>query len=210
MITLERVSKRFTRADGGVFTALAPTSLQIAAGEIFGLIGPSGAGKSTLLRLINLLERPDAGQVVVEGVVHQAEHVQATNGADRLHRRARSTGDLEGRLGGEFADAEDLHAVTRTGADTSRDQRLDAHVEPPGNGPQGVAGFDGVTLGCVGSQLSERNASRLGGRSGTGCRGGHDQVLRVGGACRPTRRSGGNQSADGNCLYPSSIPAVRP
>ncbi len=67
MITLERVSKRFTRADGGVFTALAPTSLQIAAGEIFGLIGPSGAGKSTLLRLINLLERPDAGQVVVDG-----------------------------------------------------------------------------------------------------------------------------------------------
>ncbi len=67
MITLERVSKRFTRADGGVFTALAPTDLQIAAGEIFGLIGPSGAGKSTLLRLINLLERPDAGQVVVDG-----------------------------------------------------------------------------------------------------------------------------------------------
>ena len=66
MITLERVSKRFTRADGGVFTALAPTSLQIAAGEIFGLIGPSGTGKSTLLRLINLLERPDAGQVVVD------------------------------------------------------------------------------------------------------------------------------------------------
>lgn len=67
MITLKRVSKRFTRADGSVFTALAPTDLQIAAGEIFGLIGPSGAGKSTLLRLINLLERPDAGQVVVDG-----------------------------------------------------------------------------------------------------------------------------------------------
>lgn len=67
MIMLKRVSKRFTRADGGVFTALAPTDLQIAAGEIFGLIGPSGAGKSTLLRLINLLERPDAGQVVVDG-----------------------------------------------------------------------------------------------------------------------------------------------
>ncbi len=59
MIMLKRVSKRFTRADGSVFTALAPTDLQIAAGEIFGLIGPSGAGKSTLLRLINLLERPD-------------------------------------------------------------------------------------------------------------------------------------------------------
>ena len=50
-----------------MFTALAATNLTLQAGDIFGLIGPSGAGKSTLLRLINLLERPDAGQVVVDG-----------------------------------------------------------------------------------------------------------------------------------------------
>ena len=42
-------------------------SLAIAPGRIFGVIGPSGAGKSTLVRCVNLLERPDAGRVVVAG-----------------------------------------------------------------------------------------------------------------------------------------------
>lgn len=67
MIVLDGVSKRFVGQNGDWFTAVAPTSLTIAQGEIFGLMGYSGAGKSTLLRLINLLERPDSGAVVVDG-----------------------------------------------------------------------------------------------------------------------------------------------
>lgn len=68
MIILDKVSKRYrNRNSGGWFTAVEPTSLEIRQGEIFGLMGYSGAGKSTLLRLINLLERPDEGRVVVEG-----------------------------------------------------------------------------------------------------------------------------------------------
>jgi D-methionine transport system ATP-binding protein len=67
MIQLNGVHKRFRRPDDGWFDAVADTSLHIRAGEIFGLIGFSGAGKSTLLRLINLLERPDQGSVVVDG-----------------------------------------------------------------------------------------------------------------------------------------------
>jgi D-methionine transport system ATP-binding protein len=67
MIQLQSVSKRFQRPEGGWFHAVDDTSLSIAQGEIFGLIGFSGAGKSTLLRLINLLERPDAGRVWVDG-----------------------------------------------------------------------------------------------------------------------------------------------
>lgn len=67
MIHLNNVSKRFRHPDGGWFDAVRATTLSIAAGEIFGLIGFSGAGKSTLLRLINLLERPDAGAVLVDG-----------------------------------------------------------------------------------------------------------------------------------------------
>jgi D-methionine transport system ATP-binding protein len=43
-------------------------SLSIEEGNIFGVIGFSGAGKSTLVRCINLLERPDRGQVLVDGV----------------------------------------------------------------------------------------------------------------------------------------------
>ncbi|RMX05919.1 ATP-binding cassette domain-containing protein [Corticibacter populi] len=67
LIQLDAVSKRFALPDGRVFEAVRAVSLDIAAGQIFGLIGQSGAGKSTLLRLINLLERPDAGQVRVDG-----------------------------------------------------------------------------------------------------------------------------------------------
>ncbi|OHX10628.1 methionine ABC transporter ATP-binding protein [Chromobacterium sphagni] len=67
MIHLQNVCKRFRSPEGGWFDAVAETSLTIKAGEVFGLIGFSGAGKSTLLRLINLLERPDAGAVIVDG-----------------------------------------------------------------------------------------------------------------------------------------------
>lgn len=67
LIRLSNVTKTFNLPDGGCFTAVAPISLDIAQGEVFGLIGRSGAGKSTLLRMINLLERPDSGQVLVNG-----------------------------------------------------------------------------------------------------------------------------------------------
>ncbi len=48
-------------------TVLDVERLDIAAGEILGLVGPSGAGKSTLLRLLNFLEHPSAGQMVFRG-----------------------------------------------------------------------------------------------------------------------------------------------
>ncbi|WP_269430752.1 methionine ABC transporter ATP-binding protein [Lampropedia cohaerens] len=67
LIHLDAVSKRFALPDGRSFEAVRDVSLQVPAGTIFGLIGQSGAGKSTLLRLINLLERPDSGRVVVDG-----------------------------------------------------------------------------------------------------------------------------------------------
>ena len=67
MIILDNVSKRYQNRDKSWFTAVEPTTLEIEAGEIFGLMGYSGAGKSTLLRLINLLERPDTGKVTVGG-----------------------------------------------------------------------------------------------------------------------------------------------
>jgi D-methionine transport system ATP-binding protein len=67
VIRLESVQKSFTLPNGERFDAVRSLSLDIHAGDIFGLIGKSGAGKSTLLRLINLLERPDAGRVIVGG-----------------------------------------------------------------------------------------------------------------------------------------------
>jgi len=56
------VSKRF-----GALEVLSDISLQVAKGETVCVLGPSGSGKSTLLRCINWLERPDAGQIYLNG-----------------------------------------------------------------------------------------------------------------------------------------------
>jgi D-methionine transport system ATP-binding protein len=66
-IVFEGLQKRYEGAQGPV-AALSDVSFSIARGEVFGIIGRSGAGKSTLLRSINMLERPTAGRVRVDGV----------------------------------------------------------------------------------------------------------------------------------------------
>jgi ABC-2 type transport system ATP-binding protein len=48
--------------------AVAGVDLDVPAGSFFGLVGPNGAGKTTTLRMATGLLRPDAGQVVIEGV----------------------------------------------------------------------------------------------------------------------------------------------
>ncbi|MGL2530912.1 ATP-binding cassette domain-containing protein, partial [Helicobacter pylori] len=50
------------------FHALKGVNLELKKGDILGVIGYSGAGKSTLIRLINCLERPSSGEVLVNGV----------------------------------------------------------------------------------------------------------------------------------------------
>jgi D-methionine transport system ATP-binding protein len=65
-ISFDRVGKSFTKK--GVATlALEDVSLSVAPGAIMGIIGRSGAGKSTLLRMVNGLERPSTGRVLVGG-----------------------------------------------------------------------------------------------------------------------------------------------
>ena len=66
IIELKGITKIFGTGDGAV-TALKDVDLTIDEGEIFGVIGLSGAGKSTLVRCINLLEKPTAGTVTVNG-----------------------------------------------------------------------------------------------------------------------------------------------
>ncbi len=68
MIRLIDVRKSYTQG-GSEVTALAGVSLQIARGEFAAVMGPSGSGKSTLLHLIGGLDRPSAGDVVVDGKV---------------------------------------------------------------------------------------------------------------------------------------------
>lgn len=66
-IVFDGLQKRYPGPRGPV-AALSDISFAIGRGEVFGIIGRSGAGKSTLLRSINMLERPSAGQVRVDGV----------------------------------------------------------------------------------------------------------------------------------------------
>lgn len=66
MIELKNISKTFEGNKKSTH-ALKNVNLTINDGEIFGIIGFSGAGKSTLVRCINLLERPSAGEVIVNG-----------------------------------------------------------------------------------------------------------------------------------------------
>ena len=51
----------------GEFVALAPTDLEVAAGEFLTLLGPSGSGKTTLLSLIAGLATPDGGELLING-----------------------------------------------------------------------------------------------------------------------------------------------
>ena len=66
MIQLSHMENTYHSPSGPV-KALKGIDLTIERGEIFGIIGLSGAGKSTLIRCINMLERPTAGKVIVDG-----------------------------------------------------------------------------------------------------------------------------------------------
>ena len=66
IIEIKNLSKTFGSGEAQV-AALQNVSLQVLPGDIFGIIGLSGAGKSTLVRCINLLERPDSGEVLFHG-----------------------------------------------------------------------------------------------------------------------------------------------
>ncbi len=66
IIEIEHVTKQF-QTKKGIVEALSDVSLTVEKGQIFGIVGYSGAGKSTLVRLINKLEKPTAGRVIIEG-----------------------------------------------------------------------------------------------------------------------------------------------
>lgn len=66
-IAFEHVSKTFPGRAADT-AALRDVCLEVPAGRVFGVIGYSGAGKSTLIRLVNGLERPTSGRVLVDGV----------------------------------------------------------------------------------------------------------------------------------------------
>lgn len=65
MITINGISKTFSN---GSVKAVDSMSLDVSAGELFGLIGPDGAGKTTLFRMLTTLLLPDSGSAYVDGL----------------------------------------------------------------------------------------------------------------------------------------------
>ena len=66
MIAIKNISKTF-RHKNYHLKALDNVNLEVEQGDITGIIGFSGAGKSTLIRTVNLLEKPDEGQIIING-----------------------------------------------------------------------------------------------------------------------------------------------
>lgn len=75
MIILDKVNVAF-KHKGRKMQAVKDASISVNTGEIFGIVGPSGAGKSTLVRVINLLQQPVSGRVLIGG-----EDITAYKGA---------------------------------------------------------------------------------------------------------------------------------
>ena len=63
MIDIKNITKSF-----GSLQVLKGIDLHIDKGEVVSIVGPSGAGKTTLLQIIGTLDRPDSGQVIVDGI----------------------------------------------------------------------------------------------------------------------------------------------
>lgn len=75
MIELSNITKIYKTKSGNL-TAVDRVNLSINTGEIYGIIGYSGAGKSTMIRLLNGLEKPTEGTVIVNG-----DDISAASGA---------------------------------------------------------------------------------------------------------------------------------
>ena len=97
--------QRIYRTGAGALPVLRGVDLTLAAGEIVALVAPSGAGKSTLLHLAGLLEKPDAGSVIVEG-----REAGALSDADRTAIRRDTIGFVYQfhHLLGEFSALENV------------------------------------------------------------------------------------------------------
>lgn len=127
VLCLDNVVRHYVQA-GNVLQVLRGCSLEIRAGETVALIGPSGSGKSTLLHSAGLLERPDEGQVIIDG-----QDAMLLDDARRTALRCRTIGFVYQfhHLLPEFSALENIvlpqmiAGVTRSHAETRARELLD-------------------------------------------------------------------------------------
>jgi len=91
LLSLRGLTRRF-----GGLTAVDGIDLDLAKGELVSIIGPNGAGKTTLFNLVTGLDRPDAGEVRLDGkaVTGFAPEKLAANGIARTFQLGRVFGNL--------------------------------------------------------------------------------------------------------------------
>src|SRR5438445_4874426 len=90
MIRITNVTKAYpakAEENGGVIRALNNISLQVDPGEWLAIMGPSGSGKSTLVNLIGCLDRPDNGEMAIDG-----QDLKTLSGAELNRFRAEKIG----------------------------------------------------------------------------------------------------------------------
>jgi lipoprotein-releasing system ATP-binding protein len=86
LLTLTGVTKRYPgQATTGEPPVLAGIDLEVARGDSLAIVGPSGCGKTTLLNLIGTLDRPEAGQILLEG--HDLTRLDAQQLAEVRNRQ---------------------------------------------------------------------------------------------------------------------------
>ena len=67
LLAVRGLTRTFTSRDGTATPALRATDLDVAENDFVTILGPSGCGKSTLLRIVAGLDRPSAGEVLLDG-----------------------------------------------------------------------------------------------------------------------------------------------
>ena len=86
VLELQNIVREY-KSEAGILKVLEGANLVLNPGELVGLVGPSGSGKSTLLHTAGLLEKPEGGQVFLEG-----EDCMALNDAGRTRLRREKLG----------------------------------------------------------------------------------------------------------------------
>jgi putative ABC transport system ATP-binding protein len=144
LLSINGVTKSFP--DGArTRTVLDGVQLGVAAGELVAIMGPSGSGKSTLLHLVAGMDRPDHGQIVVNGT-----HLSALNASELATLRRTQIGYVEQRLNliAVLSAVENVMLPLELGGVSTRQARQ-----------QAIAQLD--TLGIA--ELADQDAERLSG-----------------------------------------------